>query len=51
MSGGQMVTDVARLSADERREEVARMLAGSNVTDAARAAADQLLQDSAQANT
>lgn len=36
-------TSVALLSAPERREEIARMLAGATVTDAARAAADALL--------
>jgi DNA repair protein RecN (Recombination protein N) len=49
INAGNMVTDVARLSAPERREEVARMLAGSNVTDAARAAADQLLENDPEA--
>ncbi len=37
-------TDVIRLDADERREEIARMLAGAEVTDEARAAADRLLR-------
>jgi DNA repair protein RecN (Recombination protein N) len=37
------VTVVEPLSGDERREELARMLAGETVTDAARAAADSLL--------
>jgi DNA repair protein RecN (Recombination protein N) len=36
-------TRVDPLSADERREEIARMLAGETVTDAARSAADELL--------
>ena len=36
-------TDVAPLDATERREEIARMLAGATITDAARAAADDLL--------
>ena len=36
-------TDVAPLDAAERREEIARMLAGATITDAARAAADDLL--------
>jgi len=34
---------VSALSAAERREEIARMLAGAQVTDQARAAADSLL--------
>ena len=38
-------TDVAALDIDARREEIARMLAGTTVTDAARAAADSLLGD------
>jgi len=40
----QMVTTVENLSKEDRREEVARMLAGASVTDAARGAADQLLE-------
>ncbi len=36
-------TTVSRLANHERREEIARMLAGAEITDAARAAADQLL--------
>ncbi|MBF0325421.1 DNA repair protein RecN [Magnetospirillum moscoviense] len=41
---GKVLTAVERLSAAERREEVARMLAGENVTDQARAAADSLMR-------
>jgi DNA repair protein RecN (Recombination protein N) len=37
-------TTVSPLGADERREEIARMLAGETVSDAARAAADDLLR-------
>jgi len=37
-------THVRRLEKSERREEIARMLAGAEITDAARAAADQLLE-------
>lgn len=44
-SGDNTVTDVTELSAEERREEIARMLAGSTVTDEARAAADKLLAE------
>ena len=40
---GQAVTRVEALTADGRREEVARMLAGAKITDAARAAADSLI--------
>jgi len=36
-------TSVRQLHNSERREEIARMLAGATITDAARAAADQLL--------
>lgn len=37
------ITDVIELTADERREEIARMLSGSEITDEARAAALKLL--------
>ncbi len=36
-------TDVGLLTADERREEIARMLSGAEVTDEARAQAERLL--------
>jgi len=38
------ITKVSPLTADERREEIARMLAGSAITEEARAAADQLMK-------
>jgi len=41
----QAITDVETLSVNARREEIARMLAGSQVTDAARQAALSLLED------
>jgi DNA repair protein RecN (Recombination protein N) len=41
--GERARTTVEPLDAPERREEIARMLAGEQVTDAARAAADSLL--------
>jgi DNA repair protein RecN (Recombination protein N) len=41
----RVVTRVRPLDADRRREEIARMLAGSVVTDEARAAADSLLAE------
>jgi DNA repair protein RecN (Recombination protein N) len=41
---GMTKTDVLRLDAEERREEIARMLAGAKVTDEARAAADRLMR-------
>lgn len=46
-SGGEdgVVTSVGVLSTDERKEEIARMLAGSEVTEQARSAAESLLQD------
>ena len=40
----RMVTRVQALSAQSRREEIARMLSGAQVTDAARAQAAELLQ-------
>lgn len=43
MAAGAMTTRVELLDAAERREEIARMLAGAKVTDEARAAADQLI--------
>lgn len=42
---GDARTSVALLSEEERRDEVARMLAGGQVTDAARSAARALLDD------
>jgi DNA repair protein RecN (Recombination protein N) len=42
-ASGRVRTLVAPLDGDERREEIARMLAGETVTEAARAAADSLL--------
>ncbi|WP_026871585.1 DNA repair protein RecN [Inquilinus limosus] len=41
--GGAAVTQVAALSPEERREEIARMLSGAKITAEARAAADSLL--------
>jgi len=43
---GGTVTRVAPLQPSQRREEIARMLAGSEVTDQARAAAESLLSPS-----
>ncbi|MGC1410128.1 MAG: DNA repair protein RecN [Acetobacteraceae bacterium] len=40
---GRTATRVHQLDAPERREEIARMLAGETITEAARAAADDLL--------
>ena len=39
-----VLTNVGALSESERKEEIARMLAGAKVTDEARAAADSLLE-------
>jgi DNA repair protein RecN (Recombination protein N) len=44
---GSANVSVTALDAEERREEIARMLAGAEITDAARAAADSLLARSA----
>ncbi len=41
--GGASVTRVDELAPKQRREEIARMLAGARVTDEARAAADRLI--------
>jgi DNA repair protein RecN (Recombination protein N) len=46
-SGKAIATLVDRLADVERREEIARMLAGARVTDEARAAADKLLTSGA----
>ncbi|OYV30026.1 MAG: hypothetical protein B7Z81_14640, partial [Acidocella sp. 20-61-6] len=43
ISADRAVTFVETLTPDERREEIARMLAGEFVTDAAREAATSLL--------
>ena len=43
VGGKRMVTRVQPLSAQSRREELARMLSGASVTHAARAQADELL--------
>ena len=42
-TGKATATTVESLAAADRREEIARMLAGAKVTDEARAAADKLL--------
>jgi len=41
--GGVVLTQARTLSANERREEVARMLAGAEITEEARAAAERLM--------
>lgn len=45
---GDTMTRVEALAADDRREEIARMLSGAAVTDEARAAADRLIEDGAR---
>ena len=44
--GSSVVTRVAILDEDQRREEIARMLSGAAITDEARAAAAQLIKNS-----
>ena len=46
-SGGRTKTTVRPLEADERREEIARMLSGAKVTEASLKNADQLLKANA----
>jgi len=43
--GDKTLTSAIVLSGAQRREEIARMLAGTSVTDASRAAADALLSE------
>jgi DNA repair protein RecN (Recombination protein N) len=45
--GEAMATRVRALEGAERREEIARMLAGQTITDEARAAATRLMNRSA----
>jgi DNA repair protein RecN (Recombination protein N) len=45
--GRRVVTRVAELPAEKRREEIARMLAGAEITDEARAAAERLIKAAA----
>lgn len=42
--GARLATRIETLDAAERREEIARMLAGATITDEARAAADRLIR-------
>ena len=51
VKGQQAVTSVETLDRTARREEIARMLAGSQVTNAARDAAQSLLDDAAGITT
>ncbi len=48
-SGKATSTHVAELSASDRREEIARMLAGAAITDISRKAADELLKGADEA--
>lgn len=43
-SGDGTITSVVRLSSDQRKEEIARMLSGATITKEARAAAQSLIQ-------
>ena len=45
--GKRVVTRVAELAAEQRREEIARMLAGAEITAEARAAAERLIKAAA----
>jgi DNA repair protein RecN (Recombination protein N) len=45
--GKRVVTRVAELAAEKRREEIARMLAGAEITAEARAAAERLIRAAA----
>ena len=45
--GRRVVTRVAQLAANHRREEIARMLAGAEITEEARAAAERLIHSAA----
>ena len=45
--GKRVATRVAEVAADERREEIARMLAGAEITKEARAAAERLIKSAA----
>lgn len=44
---GRLSTEVTPISGAERREEIARMLAGASITDEARAAAERLINQTA----
>ena len=46
-AAARTATGVVAISANERREEIARMLAGASITDEARAAAEQLINQTA----
>ena len=45
VSGSEVKTNVKKIDKNVRREEIARMLAGSKISDEARAAADRLIAD------
>ncbi|WP_128291539.1 DNA repair protein RecN [Afifella aestuarii] len=48
--GRKTATAVTRVEAEDRREEIARMLAGATITDEARAAAERLIVGETQAS-
>ena len=45
ISGNKVTTNVEQIEKTDRREEIARMLAGSKISEEARAAADRLISD------
>ena len=45
VDGGRTTTRVRRLTAAQRRDEIARMLGGARVTEKSRAHADELLRE------
>ncbi len=46
-AGDRVATDVSRIEGNDRREEIARMLAGATITEEARAAAEKLISQTA----
>lgn len=46
-AAGRLATGIRAIEKDERREEIARMLAGESITEEARAAADRLMNQAA----
>ncbi|MFN8925294.1 MAG: DNA repair protein RecN, partial [Rhodospirillales bacterium] len=50
-AAGRAVTEVVELPADQRREEIARMLSGATVTEEARAAAARLIATGTEGRT
>ncbi|MCB1457389.1 MAG: DNA repair protein RecN, partial [Nitratireductor sp.] len=46
-SANRVATSVSRITGDEQREEIARMLAGATITEEARRAAEKLISQTA----